>query len=285
MFAILIRRWLEYTNQRTELSAATRVCYRRVVGHLIHWAEIREGRTFDFGDYVSGRRAAGMAPRTIALELRVAHAAIRWAERERLVPPAMVFRIPRIKIDRQCFRLNHRTPTPGEAHRAITAMPADDWALAMLLLARTGARVGEVVTLRGIDLDEAAGVLEFGAVAGAAKTGCRRFPLDATSLGQLMGRSSRGTGPLLDFCGARAPIQGLQRRLRRACAQAGVPRFTPHGLRRMVVVRLLKARVDPGTAATLTGHSVQVMLRYYQQVSDEDRRTAAEAAQLGVLED
>ena len=63
-------------------------------------------------------------------------------------------------------------------------------------------------------------------------------------------------------------------------------RFTPHGLRRMVVSRLMRARVDPGTAAVLTGHSVQVMLRhYYQQITDDDRRAAVEQANLGDLDD
>ena len=196
----------------------------------------------------------------------------------------MVFRVPRLKIDRQRFELNHRTPTPAEAQRAINAMPADDWRLAMLLIARTGARIGEVVVLRGSDLDEAANVMEFGAVEGARKTGCRWFPLDASSSSDLRGRSDRGPDLLFDF-GVRCPIQVLQRRLWHACETAGVSRFTAHGLRRMVVVRLLKAKVNPGTAAALTGHSIQVMLRYYQQVTDEDRREAAEAANLGGLDD
>lgn len=73
----------------------------------------------------------------------------------------------------------------------------------------------------------------------------------------------------------------MGRRLHRACKLAAVSRFTPHGLRRMVV-SLMQARVDLGTAAVLTGHSVQVMLGHYQHVTDDDRRAAAEQAELGV---
>lgn len=51
----------------------------------------------------------------------------------------------------------------------------------------------------------------------------------------------------------------------------------------MVVGRLIRAGVDPGTAASLTGHSVQVMLQHYFQVSEADRRTAVTQARLGVL--
>ncbi len=79
----------------------------------------------------------------------------------------------------------------------------------------------------------------------------------------------------------------IPRRKRPCCKEANVSRFSPQGLRRMVVNRLMRAKVDPGTAAQrpLTGHSVQVMLRYYRTVTDEDRRAAVEAAKLGVLDD
>lgn len=53
----------------------------------------------------------------------------------------------------------------------------------------------------------------------------------------------------------------------------------------MVVNRLKRAKVDLGTAAALTRHSVQVMLRYYRTVTKGDRRAALEAAKLGVLDD
>ena len=42
--------------------------------------------------------------------------------------------------------------------------------------------------------------------------------------------------------------------------------------------------VDVGTAATITGHSVQVMIKHYRQATDEDRRGAVLKAQLGTLD-
>jgi integrase len=44
--------------------------------------------------------------------------------------------------------------------------------------------------------------------------------------------------------------QALRTRLARACKQAKVKAFTPDGLRHMVVDRMLRAGVDPATAAT-----------------------------------
>ena len=48
---------------------------------------------------------------------------------------------------------------------------------------------------------------------------------------------------------------------------------------------LLRAQVDPATAASLTGHSIDVMLKHYREVTDGDRRAAAERAMLGVLDE
>ncbi len=69
--------------------------------------------------------------------------------------------------------------------------------------------------------------------------------------------------------------------LRRACERAGVPVFTPYGLRRSAVDRMARAGVDPATAASITGHSAQVMLQHYRKVSSEDRRDAIRRAGLG----
>ncbi|MCB9742255.1 MAG: tyrosine-type recombinase/integrase [Alphaproteobacteria bacterium] len=76
---------------------------------------------------------------------------------------------------------------------------------------------------------------------------------------------------------------GIRNALARACQNAKVQPFTPHGLRRMVVDRLARSGVDIATAASLTGHSPEVMLRHYRKVSEADRVAAVERAQLGVL--
>jgi hypothetical protein len=52
-------------------------------------------------------------------------------------------------------------------------------------------------------------------------------------------------------------------------------------LRRLVVDDLIRSGIEPATAAKLTGHSVEVMLRRYRKVSEEDRVLAVTQAQLG----
>ena len=77
--------------------------------------------------------------------------------------------------------------------------------------------------------------------------------------------------------------QFSQRWLKRACATAGVPRFSPNGLRRAATDAYARAGVDPAVAAAQSGHSIQVMMKHYRQVTTDDQRTAVERASLGVI--
>ena len=151
--------------------------------------------------------------------------------------------------------------------------------LAIELLAITGARVSEIADLRRCDIEVDGRRVH---VRLTGKTGTRRFllpePIAETT------RLRAGSQETSAFPRLNTPRdQALRGRLARACKRAGVRAFTPHGLRRMVVDRMLRAGVDPATAASLTGHSVVVMLRFYRQVTEADREAAVAKAALGML--
>jgi hypothetical protein len=74
--------------------------------------------------------------------------------------------------------------------------------------------------------------------------------------------------------------QALRSRLARAWRRAKVKAFLPQGLRRVVVDRMLRAGLDPATAASLTGHS---MLRFRRQVTEPDGEAAAAKEALGAF--
>ena len=284
-FADIVALWLEDAMRRMDLQLSTKRMYERISEHLRGWGATIDACDVDLSGYVAERAAHGLTQRTLRLELRVASAAYNWGSRRRILPANAGMYTPRIRMNPAIFYCNRRTPSAAEAAAAVDAMAPGDWKLAVLLMARTGARVGEIVSLRRCDIDVRGGRLALGTVPGARKTGLRWFPLDEDSLRLLTPRAEASEDRLLDLGNSRAPIQNIQRRLRAACTAAGVPQFSPQGLRRMVVTRLLRAGVDPGTAAALTGHSVQVMLRHYQQVTDDDRRRAADRAKLGILTD
>ena len=75
----------------------------------------------------------------------------------------------------------------------------------------------------------------------------------------------------------RMTTQALLLRPRRRCEQAGVPRCSPHDLRRSFVSGLLDRGVDLGTVQDLPGHADPKTTRLYDRRSDEVRRRGAQA--------
>ena len=224
--------------------------------------------------YRDARLREGTATNTVGVELGVLRMAWRWG-RELGACPAR--ELPRVRLKVKPVR-NRRTPTPGDVAEVVAVM--DGWPrLAVLLLWATGARVGEVASLRWGDIDFDAGVLNL-----AGKTGARPVPVADHVLDEL-----RAWGPGAAHAGvfgvlARTVAGQLRvRYLPRACRQAEVARFTPHGLRRAAVDALLRAGVDVGTAAALLGHSPKVMLEHYRRATMDDRREAVVRARLGAL--
>jgi len=53
--------------------------------------------------------------------------------------------------------------------------------------------------------------------------------------------------------------------VRAGCEAAKVPRFTSHGIRRMVATELLMAGNDAKSVSDLTGHTVMTLLRFYSR--------------------
>lgn len=68
--------------------------------------------------------------------------------------------------------------------------------------------------------------------------------------------------------------------IRTACTEAGVELWTPKALRHLAATRLLAAGIDVATAASITGHSPEVLLRSYAHVMEHRRRAAALALAL-----
>ncbi|MBK9369872.1 MAG: tyrosine-type recombinase/integrase, partial [Deltaproteobacteria bacterium] len=214
--------------------------------------------------------AAGLTQRGVNARQRLLRAAARWAAAEERLThkPLPVVRL------RSAERVNSRLhPTEAEALAALREMSGET-GLAATVLAITGARVSEVVDLKRGDLDLSSGWLRL-----SGKTGPRRFPLIAELRALLGDRASSTNGslvatnpdaPLFRWL-MRAPEGAVRDQLAHACRRARVPRFTPHGLRRMVVNRILRAGADITAAAELMGHSPSVMLSYYRRVSSEDR--------------
>lgn len=224
-------------------------------------------------------RESNYSPRTVDQTLRVWRLAWRWALGAGL--PVADLHAPKIKVEGHTN--NHRTPTGAEVERMLSVLSGVD-RLAVELMAQTGARVGEVAELVCEDVHPTSGAVVF-----HGKTGARTVHPPAPLMAQLVdllhddpddrrlfrwpdGRSGKGV--------VRFGQQRIRSIIRGACQAAGVEPFTPHGLRRAMVRRLLREGVDVGTAAAVLGHSPTVMLQVYDQVAEEDRRRAVEKVAL-----
>ncbi|MCB9762265.1 MAG: tyrosine-type recombinase/integrase [Alphaproteobacteria bacterium] len=272
----LLDLWLEQQERRRDLSPQSVKNYTRCCRHAVAW--LGELRPDDLGRltlerYRNQRLGEGAAPRTIQQELIVLRMAWRWAGDAGLIPDRA---LPSVKIKVQGYVANHHTPSPADAARVIALLDGEDQ-LAAQLLATTGARVSEVTGLKRCDVDPRTRRVTL-----RGKTGARVFPLPEPIFALVADRIDGSARPLFDWTTS-VPGSRVRVALQKACLRLGVPVFTPHGLRRMVVDQMIRSGVDVSTAASLTGHSVEVMLRHYRKVSEADRVEAVAKAGLGVL--
>ncbi len=274
----LFDRWYARQAERADLSPRTVDHYEKACRHLVAWLREVEVHRMDrdiaerYRDHRLRERAS---PRVVVQEFRVWSMAWRWGSQGVMVP-ARPF--PRVVVKVEGYVLNHHTPTPVDVARVLGATNGESH-LAIQLLAVTGARVAEIANLRRCDIEVDGNRVQLRLT---GKTGTRRFPLPEVIGHEVLARAGSDESPAFPTLGLPRD-QAVRSRLARACRRAGVKAFTPHGLRRMVVDRMLRAGVDPATAASLTGHSVVVMLRFYRQVTEADREAAVAKAALAAF--
>jgi len=279
----LMDHWVLRSQGRPDLAANTLDHYEKCARHVVAWMRdvaITGVDAASLDRYHRGRVAEEAAPRTISQEFLILRMAWKWGWERGHVHVRVLPRHP-VRIPPAEFKINHHTPVAADVAAVLQKMKGEWW-MALKLLATTGARRGEVCALQRDDLNVRNGLLTLGGHLGANKTGPREFPLPGRLLDMLSDRADGSDRPLLEF-GVAHPGSALAGRLNRACAAAGVDRFTPQALRRMVVNRMIDSGVNIKTAASLTGHSIEVMLKYYQQSTVQHQRAAVLAAGLDDL--
>lgn len=223
----------------------------------------------------------GFASATVKQDLKMLSAAWRWGRKRNMTPNRD---LPRTQLEVTPTRAK-LTPTREEIVRVIQAMDEGWPRLAILLLFATGARPSEVARLTWGQLDLERGAVTF------TKTKTRKdrtAPLHAQVVAELRQwlPRERDVDPGEGIFGVSWKVVRAKlghRHLRQACADAKVTRFTPYGLRRAAVDAFRRAGVDPKTAASITGHSIVVMLQEYASASDADRSAALARTRLGAV--
>ena len=199
--------------------------------------------------------------------------ALEWGRELGLQIPLRV-PSPRIKQRRT---YSHYTPTIEEVE-AVYGVLTQDWHRAMLsLLWATGARIGELETVRWRDVD-----IERGWMAVTGKTGTREVPLAPRARQGLT--LLKNTAPGDAIWPGKDPTS-FSNVLRRDCERAQVHRFSLHAMRRLAVDELRRSGIPIELAATFLGHSPAVMLKAYRKPTSQELEVAIQRANLGRLTD
>ena len=217
-------------------------------------------------------RARAVSTRTKTMERDLIRRALTWGTSVGLIPPtAQPVRFPEIVVVATRAKV-----TPTEAQLAAVLEQSSGWMRLFLLLSwSTGARQQEIATLTWdkVDLEEGS-LTVFGKRSKKNKQPWRTVWLSDHIVEELRAwkeqRHDRHDYVLGLQPGSVSPT--LCRQLPVLCQAAGVPAFTNHGIRRAVVNRMARDRVDVSVAASITGHSPQVMLGIYRQVSEDERK-------------
>lgn len=234
------------------------------------------------GQYRDRAMTAGRAPQSVRGDISLIRAAWRWGQERGLVDARA---LGRVKVASKRRVRTDYTPTRAEFWTALDALEAalgerrPDICGVVRLLGATGMRIGEACGLlvEDVDLERATLTVHTG------KTP-RDVPLAPPAVDQLVeviGERTAGKlwGGVAAWGLQTATIKALQHAV--PWSELGQRRFSAHGIRRMVVIELLSAGVDPAVEARIMGHSVQVALRYYRQVRRDDMDDALARAALG----
>lgn len=226
---------------------------------------------------------SGAASETVSRELRTLGTAWAWAHERGLVASAT---LPRIRI-RRTQPLPRYTPTPHEVAAVLAHLGGGRaWAWPDLVTRigfATGARLGEIASLRFCDFDATTNTIHVD-----GKTGRRPVPVEPRVMADVMSRLPAPPIPpdpesrIWPVTHA-SLLTSMPRLFTAACAAAECQRWTAHALRRLAVDLLFGAGVDPGTESAIMGHSAEVAIRHYRRAKLDVRRAGVRLAGLGVL--
>jgi integrase len=292
--ADLLNRWKTHQEQRQKAGAIAErslVNYRQgarywidAVGDVL----VAQLSRVLVEDQLTTWQADGVSPRTCKLALDILASAVKWGAERGHCTRVDLSRLHALDVRPDEHVNNDYTPTRSEAARVLPHIAAQRERDVVALLALTGARIGEVAALTVGDVDLEGQVLALSGRDDArkrrGKVKVRRWPI-AGELTTLLVRLTQGRARDERLVGGlpRDCSDMVRRALDSACAAAGVPPFTAHGLRRMVAMELLEV-ADPRQVSELTGHSVQVLLTSYVRPRADRLRDLVTRAGVGSLE-
>jgi integrase len=235
----------------------------------------------DVQSYVADRTEAGAGGNTVLNELRLIRTIARDSVAEGAAARNWADRVKPPDVEGYTDDAPNML-TAAELAKMLSAVPPQ-WRLLVGMMAFTGLRWGEVSALRWGDINlhlreirVSRGNWKGMEVLPKTKKSRRKVPIPEEMLAVLASEEQRATpGSLLFPARGRELHRGtpLRRVLSEACEKAGIPRVTPHGLRR-TFNDLLRRVADKQVAKAIIGHVTDEMHGHYSRI---DRAEKAEA--------
>jgi len=297
----LIRRWIDHQADRprrtsetirTQAGASETIVYRKV-----HPLDRNQWQAREFGmvelanltseeveGYVNERTGEGGAPLSIRNELQELRKAWVWGQKKGWCPTRDPDIGPLIReLNRRPPVRPKYTPSPGEVAALLEYLPP--WPRMMVLLMHVlGCRTGEAATLtwdRVKWLEEGLEVRVVGKNRRKYPDGYRRIFVLNESAPKFLStfRAWQESQPLREHgyvLGVKpATSRRVQHRLRAACEEAGMPYWSPTGLRRAMSVRLMESGIGALSYEAHMDHSWKVGRESYAEITAQHQRVAA----------
>ena len=211
----------------------------------------------------------GRKPATIAREVQILRAALRWAQAERWITAAPIVTMP-VKGTPP----RDRWLTREEADKLIASCDAPHVRLFVILALNTAKRSGAILSLRWEAIRD--DMADFGAAVGNKRRGA--VPLNGAALAALREARERAVSPyVIERGGDR--IRSVKTGFRAACRRAGLEKVMPHVLRRTAATWAAMAGVPMDEIARLLGDSITVTEKHYARFHPSYLRRAVDALQ------
>ena len=238
----------------------------------------------DILEFMEVRRAAGVAPKTLSVDVRTLHAAFNVARKLGLVNSNPVERALAIRpIAVESSGRDHFSP---EQAAALVGAAEGDWRTAILLGYFTGARLGDCANLGWQNVDFTHGVIDFEPQKTRAKQKRVIVPIHPSLRAHLVNENSAGeaAAPLCPTLAGKPTggKNGLSAQFRRIMKAAGVDaqtvtgkgtrkfsRLSFHSLRHSFNSGLANMGVDQETRMAMTGHTSRAVNSGYTHLALE----------------
>jgi integrase len=219
--------------------------------------------------FAKARQAQGRKDGTIARDVQILRAALKWAARQ---APRWLDTIPAFRMPVKASPPRDRWLTRDEASRLLDCCEARHIRLFVLLALHTTKRTGAILGLKWRDIRD--GMICFGSGTGNKRRG--DVPMNSTLSEALADAYPFATTDwIIEYGGSR--VLSVKNGFKAACGRAGIEGATPHVLRHTSATWMAMAGVPMAEIARVLGNSEAICEKVYAKYHPDYLRRAVAA--------